>query len=205
MDTHATIEARWANEVIDKKVHASAVEVAYQKSRIYEELGQKLEVCIVLVHHTGKLKNNHALDYHERINMPATVVAGATASFVLADLPDRDQHDEDDHKRIFAIRGRNILKDTPLQIEMKDGRVALLGLHHEIVQTEAQAEVMECIEAFLAEQETVSIKEVAASLGRHYNTVQGLLSRAAKACGGTIRWKGRTLELSRGRPLRWKQ
>lgn len=203
IDTHATVEARWQQEVIEDTRRISPVELAYQKSRIYEEVGQATQTCIVLVHHTGKLKNNHDLDYHERINMPATVVAGATASFVLADLPDRDQHDEDNHKRIFAMRGRHLLKDTPLLIEMKDGRVRCEGEYTIIRQTEAQAEVFEAIEAILEEQDSTTIAEVAAALGKHKNTVQGALARAKR--DGKMTWKGRTLLVKSGKAggIRW--
>jgi len=197
MDTHATIEARWQNEEIEDKRRVSPVELAYQKSRIYEDIGHGTSTCIILVHHTGKLKNNHDLDYHERINMPATVVAGATASFVLADLPDRDQHDEDNHRRIFALRGRHLLKDTPQLIEMKDGRILQLGDYAEVRQTEAQCRVFETIEAILMEQEQTTMGEVAKSVGMTLRNVAGLLGRCKR--DGKLGWKGRTLVIRAGR------
>jgi AAA domain len=204
MDTHATVEALWAHEAIDEKRNASIVAQAYQMSRIYEDIGQESETCIVLVHHAAKRKGKDVTDYHELINLPATVVAGSTASLVLADPPDRDIHDEDDHRRVFAVRGRHIIGEAPLLIELKDARANLLGVFHEIRQTEAQAEVLEAIEALLEEQDSTTIAEVAAALGKHKNTVQGALRRAAKAGGGTIKWKGRVLEVKQAKGIRWK-
>jgi hypothetical protein len=204
MDTHATIEALWAHEAIDEKRNASIVAQAYQMSRIYEDIGQETETCIVLVHHAAKRKGKDVTDYHELINLPATVVAGSTASLVLADPPDRDIHDEDDHRRVFAVRGRHIIGEAPLLIELKDARANLLGVFHEIRQTEAQAEVLEAIEALLEEQDSTTLAEVAAALGKHKNTVQTALRRAAKATGGTIKWKGRVLEVKQAKGIRWK-
>ena len=205
MDTHATIEATWAHEAIDEKRNASIVAQAYQMSRIYEDIGQATETCIVLVHHAAKRKGKDITDYHELINLPATVVAGSTASLVLADPPDRDIHDEDDHRRVFAVRGRHIIGEAPLLIELKDARATLLGVFHEIRQTEAQAEVLEAIEALLSEQDSTTIAEVASLMGKHKNTVQTALSRAAKApgAGGKIVWKGRTLKLSPKKGISW--
>jgi len=205
MDTHSTIEARWQNEEIEDKRRVSPVDMAYQKSRIYEEIGHETETGIVLVHHTGKLKNNHDLDYHERINMPQTVVAGATASFVLADLPDRDQHDKDDHRRIFALRGRHLLKDTPLLIEMKDGRIVTHGDYSEIRQSEAQVRVFEMIETLLEEQEMTTMGEVAKALGMTLRNVAGLLGRCKR--DGKLDWKGKVLVIRAGRGggLSWRQ
>jgi hypothetical protein len=204
MDTHATIEATWAHEAIDEKRNASIVAQAYQMSRIYEDIGQETETCIVLVHHAAKRRGKDVTDYHELINLPATVVAGSTASLVLADPPDRDIHDEDDHRRVFAVRGRHIIGEAPLLIELRDGRAGLLGIYHEIRQTEAQAEVLEAIEALLEDQDSTTIAEVASVLGKHKNTVQGALRRAAKAGGGTIKWKGRVLEVKQAKGIRWK-
>lgn len=205
MDTHATIEATWAHEAIDEKRNASIVAQAYQMSRIYEDIGQATETCIVLVHHAAKRKGKDVTDYHELINLPATVVAGSTASLVLADPPDRDVHDEDDHRRVFAVRGRHIIGEAPLLIELKDAKANLLGVFHEIRQTEAQAEVFECIEAILTEQERTSIAEVAAAMGKHKNTIQNALRRASKKPGG-MKWKGRELVVKAGRDggIWWK-
>jgi hypothetical protein len=206
MDTHATIEALWAHEAIDEKRNASIVAQAYQMSRIYEDIGQETETCIVLVHHAAKRKGKDVTDYHELINLPATVVAGSTASLVLADPPDRDIHDEDDHRRVFAVRGRHIIGEAPLLIELKDARANLLGIYTEIRQTAEQVEVLEAIEALLEEQETTTLAEVAAALGKHKNTVQGLLRRAkTKARGGRIEWKGRELEVKAAKGIRWKK
>lgn len=203
MDTHATVEATWAHESIDEKRNASIVAQAYQMSRIYEDIGQGAECCIVLVHHAAKRKGKDITDYHELINLPATVVAGSTASLVLADPPDRDIHDEDDHRRVFAVRGRHIIGEAPLLIELKDGHAKLLGVFHEIRQTEAQAEVLEAIETLLGEADSTTIAEVATLMGKHKNTVQQALARAKKAGAGTIKWKGRTLEVSPKKGLRW--
>lgn len=205
MDTHATIEARWQNEEIEDKRRVSPVDLAYQKSRIYEDIGQDTQTCIVLVHHTGKLKNNHDLDYHERINMPQTVVAGATASFVVADLPNRDQHDEDNHRRIFALRGRHIFKDTPQLIELSEGRVLAHGDYAEIRQSEAQAVVFETIEALLEEQEMTTMAEVAKVAGMTQRNVAGLLARCKR--DGKLDWKGRRLVIRAGRGggLSWQK
>lgn len=204
MDTHATIEARWNYEDIEQKARVSAVDQAYQKSRIYEEIGHKTETCIVLVHHAGKLKNNTGMDYHERINLPATVVAGATASLVLADPPDRDQHDEDDHRRIFALRGRHIVNDTPLLIELDHARAKLVGEYREVVQTEAQAETMAAVEALLDEAEAdsrgqrwVTFKEIAKALGKHEKTIAGHF-KAMKKNPAKMVWKGQRVVLKSG-------
>lgn len=204
MDTHSTIEAIWAHEAIDEKRNASVVAQAYQMSRIYETIGQETETCIVLVHHAAKRKGKDVIDYHELINLPATVVAGSTASLVLADPPDRDIHAEDDHRRVFAVRGRHIIGESPLLIELAAGHAKLLGEYHEIQQTEAQAELLEAIEAILEDQESTTTAEVAATLGKHRNTVLGLLKRAKKKQGGLV-WKGRTLEVKQKTGIRWKQ
>jgi RecA-family ATPase len=205
IDTLSSVDAKWRNEVIDTKRQASVTDIAYQKSRIYEDMGQETQTCIVLVTHTRKRNGKEITDYHELINEAQTIVAGATASLVLADPPDHDPHNEDDHRRVFATRGRNIINETPLLIELKDARATLLGTFYEIKQTEAQAEVLEAIEAILAEQERTSIAEVAAALGKHKNTVQGALARAAKQPGG-LKWKGRELVIKAGKSggIYWK-
>lgn len=207
MDTHATIEARWNYEDIEQKTRVNPVDLAYQKSRIYEEIGHTFEACIVLVHHSGKLKNNSGVDYHERINLPATVVAGATASLVLADAPDRDQHDEDDHQRVFAIRGRHIVKDTPLLIELQGARAKLLGTFTEVKQSETQAETLATLEALLAEAEPdangerwVTYKEIARAMGgKHEKTISASF-KAMKKDPAKLIWKGQrvVIKASRG-------
>lgn len=204
MDTHETVEAMWNMEQIDTKRSAGVTQVAYQKSRIYDALGVEMEACIVLVHHSRKRNGKEVTDYHELINLPATVVAGSTASLVLSDLPDRDVHDEDNHKRIFATRGRHIIKELPLLIELKDARATLLGVYSEVTQTEAQSEVLACIEALLGEQEVTNIAEVAAELGKHKSTVQGALARA-RDDRGQLLWKGRKLIVTAGRKggIKW--
>lgn len=205
MDTHKTCEAIWSSEAIDQRRYASIVDVAYQMIRLYEDVGLDTKTAIMPVHHAGKMKNNRDVDYHERINMPATAVAGAAGSFVLADPPDKDLHDEDDHRRVFAMRGRNIIREIPLLVELKDGRIKNLGEYREVVQSEAQAEVFAMVEALLENAETTSIKEVATAMGKHVNTVQGALSRASKLPGG-LKWKGRMLSIQPGRHggIRWK-
>jgi hypothetical protein len=177
MDTHSTIEALWAHEQIDVKRQANIVEQAYQKSRLFEDIGQMTETCIVLVHHAAKRKGKEVVDYHELINLPATVVAGSTASLVLADPPDRDIHDPDDNRRIFAVRGRHIIGEAPLLIELKDARATLIGEYHEVRQTETQAEVLETAEALLREQgwptkeAWTTYREIAKGIGKHEKTV----------------------------------
>ena len=202
MDTHSTIEALWAHEQIDVKRQANIVEQAYQKSRLFEDIGQMTETCIVLVHHAAKRKGKEVVDYHELINLPATVVAGSTASLVLADPPDRDIHDPDDNRRIFAVRGRHIIGEAPLLIELKDARATLIGEYHEVTQTEKQNEVMEVIEALLEDQDSTTIEEVSKQLGKHRNTVGGLLRRAMGKAG-RIEWKGRVLVIKPKLGIRW--
>jgi RecA-family ATPase len=203
VDTQKTCEAVWASEQIDERRSASPVDVAYQSVRLYDEIGQRRKTCLVLVHHTGKLKNNKGTDYHERINMPATVVAGVTGSLVLADPPERDLHADDDFQRILAIRGRHMAQgDEQLMVEIKMGRLELLGKYNEVVQTRAQAEVFAAIEALLRDQESTSIAQVAEHMGKHKNSVQRALARAAKMPGGMV-WKGRRLDVRSGRGIRW--
>jgi hypothetical protein len=203
MDTHSTIEALWAHEQIDVKRQANIVEQAYQKSRLFEDIGQMTETCIVLVHHAAKRKGKDVTDYHELINLPATVVAGSTASLVLADPPDRDIHDEDDHRRIFAVRGRHIIGEAPLLIELKDARATMLGTYFEVKQTEAQQAIFEVIEALLEEQEQTTMAEVAKAAGMTQRNVAGLLARAKR--DNKLTWKGRLLSIRAGRNggLRW--
>jgi hypothetical protein len=203
VDTQKTCEAVWASEQIDVKRSASVVDIAYQSVRFYDEIGQERKTCIVLVHHTGKQKNNRGNDYHERINMPATVVAGVTGSLVLADPPERELHDKDDFQRVLAIRGRHMAQgDEQLMIALKMGRVELLGEYIEVVQTRAQAEVFTAIEALLKDQEVTSIAQIAEALGKHRNTVQRALARAAREPGGMV-WKGRRLDIRSKLGIRW--
>lgn len=202
IDTQKTCEAIWAAEQIDRKRFASIVDVAYQDVRLYDAIGQEHRACIVLVHHAGKMKANKGADYHERINLPTTSVAGATASMVLADPDERDLNDEDDHRRVFALRGRHIIREAPLLIELALGRARRLALYQEHVQSAAQAEVFEAIEALLTEGEVTTIEAVAKLTGKHKNTVQGALRRAAKVPGG-MTWKGRLLVVKPGKGLYW--
>jgi RecA-family ATPase len=203
LDTQKTCEAVWSAEKIDERRHASVVDIAYQSVRLYDDIGQRRQACVVLVHHTGKLKNNKGTDYHERINMPATVVAGVTGSLVLADPPERELHEKDDFQRILAIRGRHMAQgDEQFMVALKMGHMELLGEYIEVVQTKAQAEVFTAIEAMLREQESVTIAEVAGFMGKHKNTVQTALSRAAKVPGGMV-WKGRRLTIKQGAGIRW--
>ena len=202
MDTHSTIDALWSHEQIDVKRQATIVEQAYQKSRLFEDIGQMTETCIVLVHHAAKRKGKEVIDYHELINLPATVVAGSTASLVLADPPDRDIHDPDDNRRIFAVRGRHIIGEAPLLIELKDARATLIGEYHEVTQTEKQTEVLETIEALLEDQDSTTLAEVAKALGKHHKTVAGLLRRATGKTG-RIEWKGRVLLIRPKHGIKW--
>jgi hypothetical protein len=203
VDTQKTCEAVWASEQIDVKRSASVVDIAYQSVRLYDEIGQERKTCIVLVHHTGKQKNNRGNDYHERINMPATVVAGVTGSLVLADPPERELHDKDDFQRVLAVRGRHMAQgDEQLMIALKMGRVELLGEYIEVVQTRAQIEVFEAIEALLKDHAVTSIAQIAEALGKHRNTVQRALARAAREPGGMV-WKGRRLDIRSKLGIRW--
>lgn len=203
LDTQKTCEAVWSSEQIDEKRAASVVDIAYQSVRLYDEIGQDHKCCIVLVHHTGKFKNNKGTDYHERINMPATVVAGVTGSLVLADPPERDLHEKDDFQRILAIRGRHMAQgDEQLMVEIKMGRLELLGKYVEVMHTRAQAEVFTAIEALLEVQETTSLTQVAEAMNKHRNTVQAALARAAKVPGGMV-WKGRRLDIRSRQGIRW--
>jgi hypothetical protein len=211
VDTHTTVESIWKREAIDERRSASVVAQAYQMSRIYEDIGHETQTCIVLVHHAAKLKNMRAgiVDYHELVNLPATVVAGATASLVLADPPDRDLHDEDDHRRIFAMRGRNIIKEVPLLIELKDARAKLLGTYVEVTQSETQAETMAALEALLAEQEPdakgerwVTYKALAQAIDKHEKTIAGHF-KAMKKDPKKLVWKGAwRVELKQGKGAR---
>jgi hypothetical protein len=195
LDTQKTCEAIWAGEDIEVKTRASVVDIAYQDVRRYDQLGQDTKTCIVLVHHAGKMKNNKEADYHEMINLPATAVAGATASFVLADLPEADRHDEDNQMRIFAPRGRHIIKGVPLQVLFDHGRVVLQGVYVEIKQTEAQQETLAMLEELLREngwptqhEVWVTQKQIAAALGKQQSTIQRSF-KAMKQDPAKMVWK----------------
>jgi len=208
MDTLESCVAKWQEEQIDQKRAASVTQVAYQKSRVFEAIGLEFGCCIVLVTHTRKRNGKEVTDYHELVNEAQTIVAGAAASLVLADPPDRDPHDEDDHRRVFAIRGRNIVREATLLIELKDARARLLGAYREVVQSEAQAETMQMLEALLAETEPdakgerwVTLKQLAAALGKHVNTI-GKHFEGMKKDPAKMLWKGRRVELRQNRGVR---
>jgi hypothetical protein len=203
LDTIESVHAKWNDEQIDQKRHASVTQVAYQKSRVFEDIGQATQTCIVLVTHTRKRNGKEITDYHELINEAQTIVAGATASLVLADPADRDPHAKDDFRRVFAMRGRSIINDQPLMIELSKGHAIAHGTYYEVKQTEAQQAVFEAIEAILAEQDTTTIAEVAKELGMSQRNVAGLLGRCKR--DGNLNWKGRTLSIKSGRNggLRW--
>jgi hypothetical protein len=203
LDTIESVYAKWNDEKIDEKRHASVTQVAYQKSRVYEDIGQSTKTCIVLVTHTRKRNGKEITDYHELINEAQTIVAGATASLVLADPADRDPHAKDDFRRVFAMRGRSIIHEQPLMIELQHGRATSLGTYYEVKQTEAQSAVFSAIEAILNEQETTTISEVAKELGMSQRNVADLLGRCKR--DGSLTWKGRKLVIKAGRNggLRW--
>jgi RecA-family ATPase len=203
VDTQKTCEAVWDGEQLDGQRNVSVTDAAYRSTRLYEKIARRHKTCIVLVHHTGKQKNNKGNDYHERINMPASVVAGVTGSMVLADLPDKDLHEKDDFQRVLAVRGRHMAQgDEQLMVEIKMGRVMLLGKYIEVVQSRAQAEVLTAIEALLRDRESTTIGEVAEAMNKHRNTVQGALARAARLPGGLM-WKGRRLDVRSKTGIRW--
>jgi predicted DNA-binding protein (UPF0251 family) len=78
----------------------------------------------------------------------------------------------------------------------------LLGKYVEVMHTRAQAEVFAAIEALLEAQETTSLTQVAEAMGKHRNTVQAALARAAKTPGGMV-WKGRRLDIRSRQGIRW--
>jgi hypothetical protein len=204
LDTIESVYAKWNDEKIDEKRHASVTQVAYQKSRVYEDIGQTTKTCIVMVTHTRKRNGKEITDYHELINEAQTIVAGATASLVLADPADRDPHAKDDFRRVFAMRGRSIIHEQPLMLELKEGRATALGTYYDVKQTEAQVAVFEAIEAILNEQEVTTIGEVAKELGMSQRNVAGLLGRCKR--DGNLDWKGKRLVIKSGRNggLRWQ-
>jgi len=98
------------------------------------------------------------------------------------------------------------MRDRTELVELTESlSFTLRGDYHEIKQTEAQAEIMECIEAILAEQEQTSIAEVAEALGKNRSTVKNTLR--AMALAKRMEWKGRELQAKPGKGggLRWKK
>jgi RecA-family ATPase len=192
MDTHATVEAIWSGEAGDTR-KISVVDKAYDATRQYDQIGLDTQTCIVLVHHQGKMKNNTGTDYHERVNLPAVVVAGATGSIVLADLPDKDIHEEEDYQRVVALRGRHI-RDEVLQIELRNGKAQLLGSYIEMKQSETQQDVLNALESLLRErgwptkEAWATFKEIAQELGKHERTVAASFKTMRKD-PAKLRWK----------------
>jgi hypothetical protein len=207
VDTQATAEAKWTGDSaadLELRRSKSVVKAAYAGARVYQDIGLKHGVCIVLVHHSRKRNGKDVSDYHELINMPMTVVAGVTSSVVVADLPGADPHDPKP-ERVMAVRGRHARDRTDL-IELTENLTfTLKGDYFEIKQTEAQVEIMETIEALLEEQEQTSTAEIAKALGKNRSTVKNLMHQM-KTSNKTV-WKGRVLEIKvgKGGGIRWKK
>jgi hypothetical protein len=190
IDTQVTADALWRSEAGAKKV-INVTEDAYQASRLYDTVGQATETCIVLVHHSRKRNGKMVTDYHELINMAQTVVAGATASIVIADHPEKEAHTED-ARRIIAIRGRHLDHDITLQAHFDDRSSFVSDGDHRIVeQTTAQADLLGCIERMQKEAGPgvwLTLRQIAVEMGKHVNSVQTMLSRM-KTQGKHIEWK----------------
>ena len=198
MDTQKAVEAIWMHEQIDKKRHASVVDIAYQSVRLYEKIARRQRRCILLLHHFGKMKLNKGADIFEYINLPATVNAAATGILAYMDHPEKDPYDTDDRRRVLGFRGRHLpVGDVVLMVENVSGTVKVLGKFSEVTQSEALVELFEAIESLLNEADHCTISDVAKLVGKHRNSVQGMLARARNVrmrdgcCGKSASWSFR--------------
>lgn len=196
IDTQESFEAIFRLEA-PAEAERSVTRDTYRRMRLYDSLALDTNKTIVLVNHTRKRNGKEITDFHELINMSQTAVAGVSGSIVLADHPDRDAYDED-QRRVLAIRGRDIDSDLTLSLErLQDGSgFKSEGSYRRVEQTKAQAELLACVEALQGGDKAVTVAMLAAELGKHRNTVQGLLARLRQS--GTTKWKNRTVEVSRG-------
>lgn len=194
LDTHSTVKREW--DGAPQRSSESVTEQAYQLSRECEVLAKQYGVCIILLHHSRKRNGDNITDYHELINMAQTVVAGATASIVLADHPDAER--PDDPRRVLAVRGRH-LRDQQLLIEFGASGFVTRGDYFEVQQTEAESAILSALEAILdGGDRWVTTREIVDQLdGPKIGAVKNTLLRMEKA--GRRTWKQWRIERKAGK------
>jgi len=203
MDTQSSVERAWRGEI--RKAHGNVMDEAYESSRAYELVGRRCEACILLVRHSRKRNGKLITDLHETVDTAATVVAGATASLVLADHPDRAPNDPDDNRKVFATRGRRIRHDELHLIRLtENGEFTRDGSFFEVEQTAAQADMMNAIEGLWGDLHRsegfaghLTIGQIARTLGVHNNSVQQMLTRMKKDPAKML-WKSKKVEVING-------
>jgi hypothetical protein len=201
IDTQTTAETIWGGDTpADAELRRSknVVKAAYASARVYQDIGLKHGVCIVLVHHSRKRNGKDVSDYHELINMPQTVVAGVTSSVVLADLPNSDPH-EPSNKRVLAVRGRHAPDSTQIVVLGPNLQYTLEGDYRDVTRSALRNEIMASIEALQGTgEDLVPLGDVAAECDSTVGSIKVALSQMRKTPDG-LRWKGRVLETKPGR------
>jgi hypothetical protein len=195
IDTHASAEAIWASEQLTDARKFSPVEVAYQKTRVFENISQRHGCLIVLLHHTRKRNGKDITDFHELINLPQTVVAGCSTSVVLADHPDRDAYDDEDSRRVLARRGRQGYEFV-LALEFASGGFINKGTYSVVQQTEKQSELLTVLESIQQGDEFVTYAALAQEMGKHKQGITQLVARMRN--NKMMQWKGKQIETRTG-------
>lgn len=191
IDTESTVRSEWDKGRSVGDLESTITRKDYAEVREFDELAHRRHVFIGLVNHTAKRRSSFWIDIHELINRTNTAAAGASGSWVLADPPGADQLEENpDGCKVLGIRGRDISKDLLLAVRQDDFAVFQnLGPYNEHRQTEAEKEVLECLEEMHKEAPEAwqTAEDIASELGKKPAAVRRAISRMKKA--GKHSWK----------------
>ena len=202
LDTPATIEAMWAGEQISEKQRATQTKLDYRASRVYDQVGLAQHISILLLHHTAKRKAGaRVTDYHEMINTTNTTLAGASASFVMADTPDYDPMGPKMDTKVLAIRGRDIAHDG-LYLLRQDAHAWFEneGEYHLTQNTEREQVILHALESMSKDDgwsgAHFTAGEIAKYLGDKKVTIERTVTRMKK--GGRMQYNEYAIEHARG-------
>lgn len=197
IDTETTVLQMWTGEC--QSTHLRVTHSDYKQTREFDEVALRRQVAIIMVNHAGKTRGWKWTDIHELINRSMTAEAGVSGSIAIADPPDADPLNTDSSLKVFGVRGRDLDHAILLAVhqEKELPRFISDGPYREVVQSEAETEVLEALQQCSPAEGWASASDIGAVCGKKPNTVIRVLTRMVKK--GRTRWKDFRLSSKTGR------
>lgn len=196
-DTETTVLQMWTGEC--ESAHIRVTHADYRQTREFDEVALRRGVALILVNHASKIRGASWIDIHELINRSLTAVAGASGSIALAEPPDADPLMTDATTRVFGVRGRDLEHDVLLAVHQDKELPRFIsdGPYREVVQSQAETEVLEALQQCSTPEEWVPAGDIGGLCGKAAKTVNRVLARMILK--GRRRWKEYRLESKSGK------
>jgi hypothetical protein len=199
LDTEEVTRQIWRDRVLPKTRNLSPMSADYEQTARFDTIALKHQVAILLVNHASKVhrKTGEHYDVHEIINRTNTALAGASGSIVIADLPDADRLDPSETRRLFGVRGRDVIDEVLCVIKRRENSPAYIneGDYHEVEHAQAMHTMLSELRAWMDNKDVpctadgyYPMRDLAQEIGFSHIYVKKMVARMRSLKDST--WNG---------------